>query len=153
MADPMDHNNHVSVNWRVINVPSLVAIAGLLVTMVGVYGSFVSRLERQDARMDATDKDRANNALLYGKQMDLIQTTMSAVVTQGNKTEYRVTVAEQGIVALGSRQDRFADALGDLRDGIAGVKTSIEVLTEKIETSLPMKRSELEFTPPQLKRN
>lgn len=148
----MDHNSNVSVNWRVINVPSLVAIAGLLITMIGVYGSLVRDLERQSVRMDATDKDRANNALLYGKQMDLIQTTMSAVVTQGNKTEYRVTVAEQGIVALGARQDRFADALGDLRDGIAGVKTSIEVLTEKIETSFPTRRSELDAIPPQLKR-
>ena len=144
MNDHMDQNRNVQVNWRTINIPSLVGILTLALLSLNAYSSFVSKQERQDARMDAIDKERATNLLMYQRQTDFANTQLASVTAQSNKSEYRLTVAEQGLVAQAARQDRLADALGDVRDGMAGIKTSIEVLTEQVRASLQVKRTELE---------
>lgn len=136
----MEHNNRPNVNWKGINIPAWCAIIGMIITLGLQWSTFIAWKERVDGRFEALDKERAVNLMMYNKQMDLMTTAMNTNTALSQKTEYRLTVAEESIKNLGVRQDRFADAIGDLRDGINGVKTAVEVLTEQLKQD---KRAEL----------
>lgn len=146
----MEQNTKLAVNWKSFNVPAMTASLTLFIMLLTLWSSFVAWRERVDAKFESLDKERANNLVMYNKQMDLMTSTMQATAALSQKTDYRLTVAEEGIKDNSARMDRMADAVGDLRDGIAGVKTSVEVLTEQVKQAIPFHKGELDYPPKEL---
>lgn len=148
MESTVAHNRDVQVHWFTINMPAVVAVATLVIAVYKLNAESEARQQVQEQaivviqnKMEAVDRERTLLLGTWTKQMDSIVAGVKAVTDQSNRTEYRLTVAEQQVVALGQRQDRFADAVGDLRQAISGVNTSLEVLTERIERSLDIPKS------------
>lgn len=135
----MDQDRNIKVNWGTFNVPTIIGMVGIFVVVFNQGGV----QERVDARLDFIETSRAANMASYNARLANIEAATAKIPN----LEYRITVNEQGILAnntsVNLRIDRITDAMGELRDGIAGVKTSIEVLTEQLKGSLPTRKSEL----------
>ena len=134
----VDHDRIVKVNWFSINVPSMALILAVGTALWSSASGLSSKQERQDARLDAIEIATANAKSEADKRYE----TISVAIVQIPNITYRMAAAEQAIAASGQRMDSFADKIGDLRDGIAGLKTSIEVLTQRLESSFDLKKSE-----------
>ena len=135
---PVDHDRSVKVNWYSINVPSIALILTIGTLLWSSSSNLTAKQERQDARLDAIEAARD----IAKSEADKRYEAISLAIVQIPNLTYRMTVAEQGIVATNQRMDSFADTLGDLRDGISGLKTSIEVLTQRIENQFNLKKPE-----------
>lgn len=141
----MDQDRHIKVNWGVFNMPTI----GGMALIVGAIWNLSGTMQRQDSRLGNIEDSRT----IAQTQLQARLAVIEVAIAKLPNLEYRITVNEAAIVATNARIDRVTDALGSLRDDIAGVKTSIEVLTEQLKASVPMKRSDLEGIPPQLTRN
>lgn len=137
----VQQNRELQINWRAINVPSLAALAALFVIFWNATASHTENQVRTDARLDAIEAGRQTNLALQDRRAEMIDKVMDDLKAEVAKVEFRIGSAESAIVSVTDRQDRFADALGDLRDGIAKMNTSIEVLTQRLETTGSLKRS------------
>lgn len=131
----LDQNRNVQVNWGTFNVPT---IAGMFVIFAAVW-SLSGSMQRQDSRLGNIEDSRQENAARLEARLAAMDITLAKIPN----IDYRVTVNEQGLVATNARIDRVTDAVGSLRDGIAEVKTSIEVLTEQLKSSTGQQRSDL----------
>lgn len=131
----LDQNRNVQVNWGTFNVPT---IAGMFVIFAAVW-NLSGSMQRQDSRLGNIEDSRQENSVRLESRL----AAMDIAIAKIPNIDYRVTVNEQGIVATNARIDRITDAVGALRDGIAEVKTSIEVLTEQLKSSTAQQRSEL----------
>lgn len=120
----MESDRSVRINWGVFNIPTILAVAGVLFYTA-------QKQERQDARLDTIEQNR----LATDKAIDEIK---NAVAPISNLT-YRVTVTEQGIVAGNSRVDRVVDSLGGKLDNISEsvntLRTDVKVLSQKIDAN------------------
>lgn len=134
-------NKELQVNWRAINVPSLAALAALFVLFWNISADHTENQVRTDARLDAIENSRIANLALQDRRAEMYDKVMDELKASLAKVEFRIGAAEGAIVAVNSRQDRFADALGEVRDGIAKMNTSIEVLTQRLENSGTLRRS------------
>lgn len=132
----MDHDTTMRVNWATLNVPTVASLITIASILGGLLWAQSARQERQDARIDTIERQFA---AAVASDNERYKAGME-IVNQIPNIAYRMTVAEQGIVALNQRQDRFSEAMGDLRDGISKVNTSIQVLTERIESAVPLKK-------------
>ena len=142
----MDQDTRLRVNWLNVNVPTIASIVGMAVLFMNWSSGLTATQVRQDARLEQIEESRATKARETAEQFALIMTAIAKLPN----LDYRLTVAESGIVAANQRIDRQSDAIGDLRDGISRVNTSIEVLTQRIESALPLKKSALDITTPEL---
>lgn len=131
----ISQNRELQVNWRAINVPSLAAIAGMAVLFWNISSDFTEKQTRQDARLEAIEMSRAANLALQDRRAEMYDKVMDELKASVAKVEFRIGAAEGAIVETTNRQDRFADALGDVRDGIAKMNTSIEVLTQQLKNT------------------
>lgn len=120
-------------------MPNAIAIIGLALAALVQYNTALRNSERVDARLDFIEQDRVIKATANDKRVGTVESAIIALTAQGNKTEYRVTVAETNLTQMSARQDHFADAIGDLRDGMGKINTSLEVLTQKIDNAFPKK--------------
>lgn len=120
-------------------MPNAIAIIGLALAALVQYNTALRNSERVDARLDFIEQDRVIKATANDKRVATVESAIIALTAQGNKTEYRVTVAETNLTQMSARQDNFADAIGDLRDGMGKINTSLEVLTQKIDNAFPKK--------------
>lgn len=127
----MDQDRSIKVNWGTFNVPTIIGMLGIFVVVFNQGGV----QERVDARLDNIEESRAANIASFNARIANIE----AVVSKVANIEYRITVNEAGITATNSRIDRVTDTVGSLRDDIAGVRTSIEVLTEQLKNGVPRK--------------
>lgn len=130
----MDQDRSIKVNWGTFNVPTIIGMLGIFAVVFNQGGV----QERVDARLDNIEETRAANIASFNARMAAIE----AIIAKIPNVEYRVTVNEAGLIAVNSRIDRVTDTVGSLRDDIAGVRTSIEVLTEQLKGS-GMRKSEL----------
>lgn len=137
----VQQDRDLRVNWRAINVPSLAALFGLFVIFWNISADHTENQVRTDARLDAIESGRMANLALQDRRAELIDNALDDIKAEVAKTEFRIGAAEGAIVSASERQDRFADALGEVRDGIAKMSTSIEVLTQRLENSGTLKRS------------
>ena len=121
----------IKVNWGTFNVPT---IAGMLAVFAAVY-SLGGELARNNERISSIEVSRAStNASVQAAIAELRNENAQTAALVPTLT-YRVTVAEQGIVAANQRMDRFSDVVGDLRNDIAKTTTAIEVLSQKLDVA------------------
>lgn len=128
----MESDRTLRINWRSINVPALAAMMGMLAMGINAVSSITANLERIDARLDAIEDARIREAAEAEKR----RLPVLEKVGEIPNLSYRIARAEEALVQMSLRQDRFADALGGLRDGISEVNTSVKVLTERLERAL-----------------
>jgi hypothetical protein len=127
----MDQDRNIKVNWGTFNVPTIIGMLGIFVVVFNQGGV----QERVDARLDNIEASRAANLANFNARVAAIE----VIVAKIPNIEYRITVNEAGILAVNARIDRVTDTVGSLRDDIAGVRTSIEVLTEQLKSGIPRK--------------
>lgn len=143
----MDQDRSIKINWGNFNIPTIVGILGIG-AMIYTQGG---KQERVDARLDYIEQSRSQNAAVYNARIAAIEADVAKITN----IEYRITVNEQSIVAVNSRIDRVTDAVGGIRDDIAGVKTAVEVLTEQLKSAAGQsgfRKSELIPIPPALRQ-
>lgn len=122
----MEISRGIQLNLGTFNIPTLVLVGGLIWTSAG-------KQERTDARLDAIEI--------------AIQSMRTSVLVVPN-LDYRMTVAEQSLVSLNQRQDRFGDSISGVRDSMATLSTKFEVLTQRLELVVPLRKSEVETQKP-----
>ncbi len=138
----MESNARVALNWGTFNIPTIVAVA-----TVGWYTA--TKQERQDARLDAIEINRAARSAEVNKMLE----AMSIKVSPLENVTYRVTVLEQGVADVNRRVDRVADSMQGIREDIGAVSTKIEVLTNQLQQLLPgQQRANLNEPPKALSR-
>lgn len=133
----------VQVNWGTVNIPTILSVLGVL-------WYTATHTATQDARIDNIEVSRAAAITDYKAELSVIRTEVAKI----SNMEYRLTTAETSIdknnEAVNARIDRFSSALQDIRDGIGKLNTNYELLSQKWDQSFPLKKSELETTPPPL---
>ena len=138
----METNKNIQWNLGTFNVPTLVGLLGIGV-MVFNAGQ---NIQAQESRITTIENSRAERSIAFGKVTDITTANTSAIAN----LVYRMTVAEQGIVAVNARVDRQTDALQDFGKELAKVNTNIELLTQEIKMLVPEKKAQLDITPPDL---
>lgn len=137
MADHMQQNREVNVNWLRINVPS---VASIVITGV-VVAMYVQGLASRIEQIEQTRTARSN---LVDKSFDQIQDQLKPLVN----LPYRMGNVEQGLLSTNQRVDTYLQTLGQKIDGVSdrvnGLTTKVEVLSQKIDALTPEKRAEIE---------
>lgn len=141
----VEQNGKLQVNWAQINVPTIIAVAGVLWWTA-------TKQERQDARLDTFDvyintreKERTLRSAEINKMLETLTTKTSPI----ENLTYRITVTEQGIADVNRRVDRVGDSMQNIRDDVGSLSSKIDVLTEQVKAAFP-KKAELDNTPPEL---
>jgi hypothetical protein len=137
----VETNKNIQWNLGTFNVPTLVGLLGIGV-MVFNAGQ---NIQAQESRITSIENSRAERGVTFSKVTDITTANTSAIAN----LVYRMTVAEQGIVAVNARVDRQTDALQDFQKELAKVNTNIELLTQQIKLLLPEKKAELDHAPPE----
>lgn len=127
-------NRQVSLNWAVINVPS---VASIVIVGIGV-AMYVQALA---SKVDKIDENRAARSAATDKSFDQIQDQLRPL----SNLPYRMNVVEQGLLATNQRVDQYLQMLGTKIDGISdrvnGLSTKVEVLSQKIDALTPDKKA------------
>jgi Zn-dependent metalloprotease len=136
----MESNRAVQFNWGTFNVPTLV-------TVLTVFWYTATHSERQDSRLDALEVNNTVSQTSISKTLEAIQIKTNPL----DNLTYRITVVEQNLTAINqavnARIDRQGDSVQGLRDDINKLSISFSVLSQKIDSVLPEKRSELTSVP------
>lgn len=146
-ADTLIHtrtNKALEFNLGTFNIPTVVGLLGIM-GMIWSQSAGRATLDANFAtRLDAIEKDRAVAKIQFQSDMKDLQTT-SAIIPN---MQYRLTITEQNIASLGDRVDRQSEALNNFRDtiteSIGALGTKIEVLTQRLEIAVPLKRGSIE---------
>jgi len=139
----MQTNRQVQFNLGVFNIPTLVGIATLAGFIWTQSANRAAIDTKVDERLNTIESSRASRNADLTQQLNSINSTITVIPN----LQYRITALESANTAINARIDRQTDAIGDLRDGINAVGTKIEVLTQRIEIALPVKKSQLELIP------
>lgn len=141
----VEQNSKLQVNWAQINVPTIIAVAGVLWWTA-------TKQERQDARLDTFDtyittreKERSARSSEINRMLEALTTKISPL----ENLTYRITVTEQGIADVNRRVDRVGDSMQNIRDDVGSLSSKIDVLTEQVKAAFP-KKAELDNMPPEL---
>lgn len=138
----MDSDKRIRINWGNVNVPTILAITGVFVTLIGTYF-------RLDNRVSNIEVSRLQRSVEINKVIEQISARTIAV----DNLAYRMTVVEQGVSDVNRRADRINEAvsarLDKLQDSISTLTTKVEVLDQRLQSSLPP----INGTPQQLRNN
>ncbi len=155
----VEGSTHMEVNskpqlhvWG-IGLPNAVALAGLGLAVLGLWRSTVDdsaekarELERFENKIEVIEKSREIAKVEYDKK---ITPLLDANVV------YRVTFLEaslaKGLEAVNTRQDRFADALGDLRTNLSDLSTDVKLILQRFDNTFPPKKAEVDTARPQMR--
>lgn len=149
-GDSVSSNPQPNINWRVFNIPSLTAIATLTIAIFVAYGNQARELERMEVRLDNIEVSKAKLWADNGLKWDRNDIIITQIAAQSNKNEYRISSVEQQIIALDTRENRDIDTMEALRDRVEKIATSMEVLSQKLNTLVPFRKGELDSIPPEL---
>lgn len=135
-------------NLGTFNIPTVV---GLLTIIAMIYSNSAARatLDAQtQIRLDNIERDRtaarqANDIRM--RDVETVTATMPNLM-------YRVTVVEQGVAATNARLDRLSDSLNGVRDSVSDVGTKVQILTDRLEGILPLRKTALEPTQLELQK-
>lgn len=141
----VEQNRKPLINWAQINIPTIIAVAGVLWWTA-------AKQERQDTRLDTFDtyittreKERSARSAEINRMLEALTTKISPL----ENLTYRITVTEQGIADVNRRVDRVGDSMQNIRDDVSTLSSKIDVLTEQVRAAFP-KKAELDHTPPEL---
>jgi len=126
-------------NLGTFNVPT---IAGLLAIFLLVWNGSNSRATmdaQTQLRLDSIERDRTSARQNYESRMRDIEAVTSSIPN----VVYRVAVVEQGVAATNGRLDRLSDSVGGVRESVSDVGAKIQILTDRLEGILPLRKTEL----------
>lgn len=128
----IQYSRGLQVNWGTINIPTIISVLGLL-------WYTATHTERQDSRLETLEATRVD----WKEQVNSIN---SQIAPLGNMV-YRLTAAEATIqnnnASVNQRIDRFNDTITSVRNDINKLSTNIEVMSNKLDNVLPMKKTDL----------
>lgn len=137
---PMENNKQVQFNWGTFNVPTLA-------TILTVLWYTATHSERQDSRIDALEINNSASQASIARTLEALQIKTQPL----DNITYRVTVAEQNIVAnhasVNARVDRQSESVQSLSADINKLSISFSVLSEKIDSALPTQKSDFMLQP------
>ena len=151
--DDMKSETTVVWQWLRINVPTLLAIGGLV-------WYTADNNARTIARINAIEVSRIDRSKEADHKFAALNTSVSLLAQKvdplGNVT-YRVGVVEGQVTETNKRLDRLAETIVNsldlIRRDVNGLSTRIEVLSNKVDGIIPQRRTGLETqTPPELVR-
>lgn len=147
----VQYDKTLKLNFGTFNIPTIIAIAGVLWWTA-------TKQERQDARLDTFDtyiQTREKERTLRSAEINKVLEALTVKVSPLDNLTYRVTVAEQkidaGLADVNRRVDRVGDSLQGIRDDFSVLSSKIEVLTEQVKAAFP-KKAELDSPPAELLR-
>lgn len=130
----VQQNTKFNVNWLNVNVPTILAVIGVGVTLIYKGADMENRLAQ-------VEQFRVSRTEAADKKFDDIQHALAPLVN----LPYRVGVLEQQQVATGMRIDRLTEIVSGtmemIRKDIGLLSTKVEVLSSKIDGLTPAKRA------------
>lgn len=133
----MKSDTTLTWNWLRMNVPTLLAIGGLV-------WYTAQNDARQEQRISAIEQSRVDRAREADQKFSSINTSIAAMsqkVEPLANVAYRVGVVEGQVQATNERLDRFAETIVNsldlIRRDVNGLSTRVEVLSQKIDTITP----------------
>lgn len=142
MAEDNDMRSETSlvIQWLRVNVPTLIAI-GTLIWYTAAQNT------RQDERISAIEESRSQRSSEFSKTIADLSGQVSSTRTTLDTLPYRVGQLETGLSDSNKRMDRISEtviqSLDAIRKDIATVSTKVEVLSSKIDTIAPVKKTDL----------
>lgn len=143
----METNRQVQFNLGVFNVPTIAAVLGIY-AFIYMQGADRAKTDTDfENRISSIETGRVSSRAEVNQRLDGLTNATNNI----SNLTYRVTALENANQAINARIDRQTDAIGDLRQGINQIGTKIEVLTQRLEIAFPLKRSELDILPSELR--
>lgn len=144
----MQSNGTFRVNWFNVNVPTILALAGVGWGIVQYIDNQSDRIERVEEKIQRSEEFRVQRTAQSDKRFDGLEGQLDSL----NTIPMRVQSLEREIEATNARLDRLVETLTQnvemIRKDIAGLTTKVEVLSSKIDTLGPAKRAE--WQPPRI---
>lgn len=138
------------VNWLNVNVPTIVALAGVGWGVATYIDDMGDRLEKVEGQATQSEAYRVQRVAQSDKRFDALEVQLDTL----NTIPMRVQSVENQIEATNTRLDRLVETLSNnvemLRKDIAGLTTKVEVLSSKIDTLSPGPPKRAEWTPPRI---
>lgn len=133
----MKSDTTLTWNWLRMNVPTLLAIGGL----VWYTAQNDARQEQRISAIEQSRIDRAREADLKFSGINASIASLSQKVDPLGNVTYRVGVVEGQIGETNKRLDRLAETIVNsldlIRRDVNGLSTRVEVLSQKIDTITP----------------
>jgi len=126
----MENNTKVQLNWGVFNIPTILAVGGLL-------WATADRAARQDARLEAIENSRIQRSVEINKVIEQLTTKVVLI----DNMQYRLTIAEQGLSDVNRRADRINESVSSrldrVQESINTLTTKFEVLDQRLRAAIP----------------
>lgn len=133
----MKSDTTLTWNWLRMNVPTLLAIGGL----VWYTAQNDAKQEQRISTIEQSRVERAKEADLKFSGINASIASLSQKVDPLGNVTYRVGVVEGQIGETNKRLDRLAETIVNsldlIRRDVNGLSTRVEVLSQKIDTITP----------------
>lgn len=140
----MKSDTTLTWNWFRVNVPTILAIGGL------VWYTAVTKANIESS-INAIEQSRVERSKEADRKFTNIDNTLaqvSARVEPLNNVTYRIGVVETQIIETNKRLDRFAETIVNsidlIRRDVNTMSTRVEVLSQKIDSITPVQRTSAE---------
>lgn len=138
----MRTNSQLELNLGTFNVPTIAGIIGIFVMVWSGSADRAATDTKTDQRLIAIE-----SAIQQARQARIDRDRIVDLgLSQISANSLKIATLEQAVNAVNLRVDRQADAITGIRDGLATVVTKLEVLTQRIEMSMPLKKMGMRMT-------
>lgn len=148
----LEINRKPQVSVLGIGVPNFVALVTLTLALYGVWNSnaisqreTAREQERTENRLEAIEKGRELSRLEYDKKINpLLDANLPYRLT------FLEAATEKNYAALSLRQDRFADAISEVRSLMSEMYTEIKLIRQDLREpeDKAVRKSEMTLGPP-----
>lgn len=134
----MQTNSNVEFNLGKFNVPTIAGILAIIGMLLNMTNSRTEMDTTTGLRLTAIESGLASAKVENTARFVNVETRQSKL----EQLEYKVQANENRIDATDGRLDRQSDAIGALGKGIEGVSSDLKLLTQRLEISVPLKKTE-----------
>lgn len=134
-------NRQLELNLGTFNIPTIVAIMGV----IGMIWQQSAQRTAIDTKFDARLSAIEENQERQRQETTLRQQAVDSILSQVPQLTYRVQGLEQDLSLAQGRIDRQDDNMDAIRSSQSSIETKLEVLTQRIEMLLPPKKAELDL--------
>jgi hypothetical protein len=129
----MRTNSEVQLNVKQFNIPTIVSVLGVGVTILTYASGIKSDAVELRTRIDQLEQYRVSRSATTDRNFDEMQVQLSKF----NDVPHRLGVVENQVTVVNARIDRFTELLSTtleaIRKDIANVATKVEVLGSKLD--------------------
>lgn len=143
----MQTDKDVRIRWGMFDVPTLIALAGVIIGGVAGYYDILNRLNQ-------IEQSRTDRAVVSDRRFQNIENSISVLAAKTDRlpmVEQRTAALEVQLVETNKRLDRFAELLSTnidlLRKDVTTLTVKVEVSSDKLDRLLnfqsPQRRTDL----------